>query len=152
MMCAIAVPTDQADGGGPQVTGVRGLLVVLEGLVMRNVIANREMCDIRIGAACTACRSIRILLGQVETRLKPAPGYASLAQHLTDISSAELQLGTVGARAEISDGIAVSYHGALAFAAIRYGGASIDLIAHAIGLPGNQIDSARRRWSEDRTI
>src|ERR1700733_10953315 len=81
---------------------------------------------------------------------EPAPSNTPLAQHLADVVAGVAQLPPCSAGAPVPDGIPIIDLGIGAVSPVDQKTCRVDLVSHAVGLTGDQLDGSLGRLAKGR--
>ena len=154
---AILRRADGIDRGRALVVEIGRRLVILEGLVMRDIVVDLDARHRSSGRTGTARRAVGILRRQVEAALEEAPGDAGFVHQVADIAALHQPGRIFRARTDIAGRVEVGNHRPVAVSvrhdtAAVIGAVLLQLVArrqfHAVGLAGDEVDRAGRRGTE----
>src|SRR5215831_19071570 len=107
--------------------------------MVRNVILGGRH-DRRSGTAVATCGVVGIHGGQIEATLEPTPGSTDPVQKIADILPSELNCGSRGGGADITQWIIVTVQAEVAIAVVNETRCAIQIRGNSVGLAGNQVD------------
>ncbi len=145
LMIGLVVMPDHRHGGRRQVVRVGRGLVILEGLVVRDVVRPGPAVEAARVAVCAGGPAVGRAMGRVEAALEPAPSHALAAEQLSYVGPRHADGGRGGAVVEL--GVGVLDHGAghrQPLSRIRQVGR-----LGALRPAGDEVERAGRRRAED---
>ncbi len=119
---------------------------------MRDVVGRPDVRHAGGRAAPAVGRAVGVGRGPVESALEPAPRDAGLRQGIADVRAAHRDLGLRRRRADVADRVGVADERQAAVSAIGGPARAVERPHDAVGLPGHEVEGARRRRSERRPV
>src|SRR6185437_13848545 len=135
----------ERNGGRAPVVGVRGRGEVLEGLVVRHIVANRAAYDLRTVRTPAAGRAIRVGGLEVESALEPSPAHIRGVEQVPNIAPAHREGCSRRTRANVAERIRIGNVGQRSRTAVEDSFSSVRGLADAVGLAGDEIQRADSR-------
>src|SRR5580698_2853544 len=144
--------SDFIDRSRTRVSRVRGGSVILKRLVVRNVVSLGDGGDARGGGALALRGAVGVHRREIESSLEEAPADARVVQQVADVLAAHAEFFAGRSGADVTDRIGVADHGRVAVAAIDDRAGAVFVVAHAVGLAGDQVQRAVGGGTEVRVI